>query len=126
MSTSHGYRIRVAVLTQFNECLYEDSLNEGPASQMTLLDLIKNLANLDPDLTIYAKKPWQPSSEAVATLPDPDENPVPPELEAQDFRYFLEVSVATEFAKGWRSTKLLPPSSKALCERLIQYAINDA
>jgi len=93
---------------------------------MTLLDLIKNLAKLDPELTIYAKKPWQLDSEAVAALPDPDERPVPPELEAQGFRYFLEVSVATEFAEGWRSTKLLPPTSKKLCDRLIQYAINDA
>ncbi len=93
---------------------------------MTLLHLINNLAQLDLDLTLYAKKPWQPTSEAVAALPDPDERPVPPELEAQGFHYFMEVSVATEFARGWRSTKFLPPSSRALCERLVQYAINDA
>lgn len=55
---------------------------------MTLLDLINNLAKLDTDFTIYAKNPWQAASEAVAALPDPDERPVPPELEIQGFRYF--------------------------------------
>jgi DNA-binding transcriptional LysR family regulator len=80
---------------------------------MTLLDLIKDLAKLGHGLTIYVKELWQPASEAVAALPNPDEQPVPPELGLRPF------------AISWKSASQ-PPSSRALCERLIRYAINDA
>jgi len=93
---------------------------------MTLLELTTDLARFDSTHTIYAKEPWAPNSDAVAAAPDPDERLVPVELEAQGFRYFLEVSVAKEFSQGWQSTLKRPPIPMQLCERLIQYAVHDA
>ena len=92
---------------------------------MILLHVIEHLEALDQAHTIYAKQPWSPQSEAALASP-PDSNAlVPADLLAQGFSYFLEVSIAQEFLAGLGSTHALP-SFQQQCERIIQYAVNDA
>jgi hypothetical protein len=43
-----------------------------------------------------------------------------------NLKYFLEVSIASDFLEDWIASLQDEPSASATCERLIQYAINDA
>jgi hypothetical protein len=97
-----------------------------------LADIIARLSEFDIDDTIYAKEPWTGSSDAmVATEPEPDEEheyggqPAPEATEA-GLTYFLEISLARELVEGLIANASDEPSASVICERVIQYAINDA
>jgi hypothetical protein len=85
----------------------------------TLLELTKQLAKLDPSLTIYAADPWSPSTIAVAAM-EPADGSVPEVALVEQCRYFLEVFIANEVLEGWRGSQL------DACRRLIQHATSDA
>jgi hypothetical protein len=40
--------------------------------------------------------------------------------------YFLEVSIAREFLEDWQASLPNPVTSTQRCDRLIEYALNDA
>jgi hypothetical protein len=90
-----------------------------------LIDVVSNLSSQDGELTIYATKPWTCDSLAVVGRA-PDEGGVPGEPATLGAAYFIEVIVAAEFLEGWMATSPRPRSDVDRCERLIQYAINDA
>ena len=92
---------------------------------VTLEDTTRRLAEFDESHTIYAAHPWQASSPTVV-VPEPDDGSVPVEAQRQGYRYFLEVSIASEFLEGWRASLGREPSVAETCSRLIQYAENDA
>jgi len=92
---------------------------------MTLLEAIGSFKSLDQESTIYAVKPWTPSSEVVLEL-EPEEGELPPGTIPAGFDYFLEVFIVEEFLDGWASNWPSEPSLYEKCERLIQYAIYDA
>jgi hypothetical protein len=85
---------------------------------------VANLSDHDDEMTIYAKEPWTCDSEALLSR----ESGVAgvPEGTASDAAYFIEVCVAKEFLEGWRARRRRTATAKEQCERLIQYAINDA
>ena len=92
---------------------------------MTLLDAVRGLDSFDEDTTIYAIQPWTPSSDVtIGGAPESTGRPV--EASALGMTYFLEVFVAKEFLEDWTSSLKEPPSLAQKCERLIQYAIDDA
>ncbi len=91
---------------------------------MKLIDVIARLKEFDPDKTIYAAEPWTPESE-VQIEHEPQEENLLRNSTGNVLAYFLEIFIAVEFSEDW--VALNPEiSNLALCERLIQYAINDA
>lgn len=92
---------------------------------MKLSDVIKQLEKLDDELTIYAREPWAPDSEASVEL-EPDDGSLPSQAKRQGLVYFLEVFVAQEFVEGWLGNMSEQPTDLDVCQRLIDYAVNDA
>ena len=91
----------------------------------SLQDLVENLADIDPEMTIYAVEPWTGKSRAVVAM-EPEEGGLPEEAVSAGAAYFLEVFLALDFLDDWRASLDHEPSDGESCERLIQYAIADA
>lgn len=92
---------------------------------MTLLDVVTHLDTFDPESTIYAAEPWSPTSSAVVAT-EPDDGAVPRDAASQKAKYFIEVFVAQEFLAAWKANVKPYASEIERCERLVQYALNDA
>ena len=92
---------------------------------MTLLDVIADIARYDAGHTIYAVEPWSPSSVAVVAE-EPADGSLPADAVACGANYFLEVDLSTEFIEGWVLSRDSAPDDPARCQRLIEYAVNDA
>lgn len=92
---------------------------------MRLVDAINQLETLDDEMTIYAREPWAPDSEATVEL-EPDDGGLPSQAKSQGLAYFLEVFVAQEFVEGWLGNMPEQPTDLDICRRLIEYAVNDA
>ncbi len=92
---------------------------------MKLGDVIDRLAECDSEDTIYAAEPWTEQSEAIV-LREPDTGGLPSEALDNDMKYLLEVSIARDFIKDWISFLKEHPAPSVLCQRVIEYAINDA
>jgi hypothetical protein len=92
-----------------------------------LIKLVERLAELDDEDTIYACEPWTEDSDAmVAPDPEPDPNGTPLEAAEAGMKYFLEVFIAREVVEGWIASLDEKPTLAAICQRVIEYAINDA
>jgi hypothetical protein len=81
----------------------------------SLADVVRRLSDFDPGQTIYAKRPWSGSSEAVVAQ-EPEGGSVP--TEAQGLEYFLEVDLALDAAQAFEPDRRL--------EAVIYYAEHDA
>ena len=90
---------------------------------MTLIEAVKQLAELDGGCTIYARSPWASSTEAKLAVEGSDEEK---KAKSEGLGYFLEVSIAREFLDDWRLTQKKPPTVEQSCARLVEYATNDA
>lgn len=87
---------------------------------MKLSEIAQRLDAFDVEATIIVAKPWTPASRAQVI--DPPESGHVADMERDGMVYFLEVAVARECKDDWPSEQ----GEAAFCERLIQYAINDA
>jgi hypothetical protein len=84
----------------------------------TLLELIRALDTLPPETTLYAAKPWSPTSEAAVA--DDDEPPM-------GLDYLLEVDLAQQTAVVWSDWRNgARPTELERCEAVIHYAAHDA
>ncbi|AHF89146.1 hypothetical protein OPIT5_01595 [Opitutaceae bacterium TAV5] len=92
---------------------------------MTLFEIINKLGEFDREHTIYAVEPWSPSSAAVVE-PEPQSGGVPADAEKRGMSYFLEVFIAQDFLEDWQGNLPKKPSATERCQRVIDYAINDA
>jgi len=92
---------------------------------MTLLDAVRSVRAFDRQSTIYAAVPWTLDSRAVVGC-ETESGGVPPEAESFGLTYFVEVSVACEFLESWENGRHSKPTDEEKCERMIQYAVNDA
>lgn len=90
---------------------------------MTLLEITAQLGELDRESTIYAAKPWSPQSVAIVAA-EPQGGGVPIATAQQSMAYFLEIFIAQDFLEDWPATS--KKSVQERCQRLIDYAINDA
>jgi hypothetical protein len=88
-------------------------------------DIVTRLSEFDVSDTIYAAEPWTEDSNAIVAY-EPESGGLPPEAAEANMKYFLEVSIASDFLEDWIASLQDEPSASATCERLIQYAINDA
>jgi hypothetical protein len=93
-----------------------------------LIKLIERLAELDDEDTIYACDPWTEDSDAMVALEDPEsvDFGVPSEAAEAGMKYFLEVSIAREVVEGWIPYLDEKPTLTEICQRVIEYAIDDA
>jgi hypothetical protein len=92
-----------------------------------LIRLIERLAELDDEDTIFACEPWTEDSDAMVASQDPTvQYGIPPEAAEAGMQYFLEVHIAREVVEGWISNLDERPTSAAICQGVIEYAINDA
>ena len=60
---------------------------------MKLIEVVEKLNYLNPDLTIYVKKPWGNDSACEVAL-KPINGSNPKDIDMNDLQYFLEVFVA--------------------------------
>lgn len=90
-----------------------------------LCDVIDRLFELDSETTIYASEPWTERSEAMVAR-EPDAGGLPREASDAGMKYFLEVRIAQDFVEDWLASSNGWPMSSTVCQRVIDYAINDA
>lgn len=89
---------------------------------MTLADVLGHLRQIelpeddDQPQTIYAKRPWEPTSAALLAKAPIDGRTTA--IGGCD--YFLEASIAQDFFRDWTA------SFDEFCVRIIKYAENDA
>ena len=90
---------------------------------MTLLDTIRQITKLDRELTIYSLEPCGLSSEIRLAVEGSQEER---DAKQNGFRYLIEVFIAQDFLRDWRLTAKESLTDESCCERLIEYAKNDA
>jgi hypothetical protein len=89
---------------------------------MKLIDLLDQIAELDLEDVIYAKKEWSESSEAeVFRLSE--ESGHPAAAAERGLEYFLEIPTIRDILK-WPT--LATASREQRCARIIHYALYDA
>ena len=88
-------------------------------------DVIDRLSEFDSEDTIYASEPWTGDSEAIV-MREPTTRGLTSEALDAGMKYFLEVSIAREFVEDWLASLSRQPTRSAVCQRVIDYAINDA
>lgn len=92
---------------------------------MTLKDAITRICEFDEAFTIYAAQPWTPDAIAIVDL-EPDEGGKPEAAARLNLSYFLETSIAGDFIEDWKRSLENAPTEAEICQRLIDYAVNDA
>lgn len=90
-----------------------------------LIDIVARLSDFDEYDTIYAAEPWMEDSDAMVATPL-DTGRSPPEAVEAGFDYFLEIHISIEVIEGWIASLTDNPSLSETCQRLIEYATNDA
>jgi hypothetical protein len=90
---------------------------------MNLYEVVSNIETLHDGYTIYAVTPWHPLSEAECAV-EPSDVSVPESISKKGMVYFLEVFLAREFLNDFNCQGSYTMEQQ--CERLIQYATNDA
>lgn len=93
--------------------------------RVRLGDVIDRLAEFDSEDTIYAREPWTADAEAVVAR-EPDEGGLPPEASQAGMKYFLEISIAQDVVEDWRKSSAGRSTPSPVCQRVIEYAVNDA
>lgn len=91
----------------------------------SLLTIVQHINEYSPEETIYAAEPWRLGSDAIVALETPQGGP-PEEVTRLNLKYFLEISIAQDFLKDWLVGTNEFQTDEQICDRLIQYAINDA
>jgi hypothetical protein len=82
------------------------------------LNEIRSRNDFDDLITVYARREWTPDSDAIITQQPEDGSTVP--IDGND--YFLEVFIIKE----WLDELGCQCVTTEQCNRIIQYAINDA
>lgn len=88
-------------------------------------EVIDRLSDFDGEDTIYALEPWTTESEALVAR-EPDMGGLPSEALHAGMKYFLEISIARDFVEDWLASLDARPTPSAVCQRVIDYAIDDA
>jgi isopenicillin N synthase-like dioxygenase len=87
---------------------------------MRLIELIASASDwTDDDTAIYVTRPWRGDADAILVSPAPDTTE-PVERDGTHYDYFLETFIARDVLEG------LDGSADDWCQRLIDYAENDA
>lgn len=88
-----------------------------------LIELIANVDQMDDEDVIFAKRDWQPGSEARVFKLTEDYR-VPDEAKEFGFEYFLEIDVVRQVLEEFHGRA--DASLEEKCRRVIYYAVYDA
>ena len=94
-------------------------------TKMTLIEVVRDLDSFANEGIICATKPWAGNSRSIV-LVVPEARRLPEEASNLGLEYFLDVFIAREFLEDWTANSSVQPTLQEKCERLIQYAIDDA
>lgn len=100
-------------------------------NETKLIDIIRNLKDFDPYLTIYAQPSprgeW--SEQSVAIVAQDVNGYAPEQIAKRGFKYFLEIFITNEIIEDWiaikKTTSDNVESIESLCAMVIFYAEND-
>lgn len=92
---------------------------------MKLIDLIKNINDLDEDLIIFIASKEYYESDIILDYPPENDSGIK-EREGIKFYYLIEVFLAKEFIEDWTNSLDFQPSDIDIAKRLFEYGINDA
>lgn len=93
--------------------------------ETTLKEIVERLGEFDEEETIYAAEPWLADCRAVVVR-ESESGDLPSGIKDSELKYFLEVAIAREFIQDWIASLKNAPSLSQICQRLIDYATNDA
>lgn len=89
---------------------------------MKLQQALDEIGQLKDDEVIFARKPWDMSSDAVVGKLDTDLR-VPKAISDQGYEYFIDAPVASEVLGVLAGRRCTPQERREL---LLYYAVNDA
>ncbi len=125
MASAEKYPSRLHLQWLYNRLLlhskYDLWFNNTIGKKMKLIEILNEIRerdSLNDRMTVYVKREWTPNSEAILTQQPEDGSTVP--IDGHD--YFLEAFII----KDWLDDLDSPEVTSEQCNRIIQYAINDA
>jgi hypothetical protein len=92
---------------------------------MKLVDIIKDINNLDEELIIFQASKEDFTSDILLLHKEEGDNGVK-EKEGIAYHYLLEVFIVKEFIEDWKNSLNEKPSELEIAKRLFEYGINDA
>jgi hypothetical protein len=92
---------------------------------MTLKEVVARIDEYDQKQTIYAAEPWTQNSVAIVDYEVENGGPPTRAVKAQ-LAYFLEIDIVQRVIYDWIMSLGREPSKLELCQRIIDYATNDA
>jgi len=92
---------------------------------MKLIDLIKDIENVDQDYIIFQEYRDNPNSNIILSYAEEGDRGIK-EHAGRKYYYLIEVFLAKEFVDDWKASLNYNPSFEETVKRLYDYAINDA
>jgi hypothetical protein len=92
---------------------------------MKLIDVIRDIDNLDEELIIFHVSKEDFTSDVILSYAEEGDNGVKQE-DGINYYYLLEVFLAKEFIEDWKNSLNYEPSEQEVAKRLFKYGINDA
>ena len=91
---------------------------------MKLVDLVKNIGNVDEELIIFQENKEDSDSNIVLSRGEEADNGIKVE-NGTKYYYLIEVFLAKEFIDDWVQSLGFSPIENEIAKRLYDYAIND-
>ena len=92
---------------------------------MKLIDVIKDLENIDQEAIIFQEDRDNFHSDVIISFAEEGDGGTK-EKEDRKYYYLIEVFLAKDFVKDWEASLDYEPTLEETAKRLYDYAINDA
>lgn len=120
------WRRRIEASASGATSAFPETYRRNPHRSPTLGELLSNLGNLDPELTIFvdaSPDEWTTESNAILLREEVEDDAwkAPP-----GWRYFLEVSIASDVAEDWATSRHRALSEDEIVGVVMHYARWDA
>jgi hypothetical protein len=92
---------------------------------MKLINLVKNLENVDQEAIIFQENRENPNSDIILSFAEKGDEGVKQEA-GRKYYYLIEVFLAKEFIDDWEASLDYKPTLEETAKQLYDYAINDA
>lgn len=92
---------------------------------MNLIDLIRNIENIDDDAIIFQEDKENFNSDIILSHAEEGDGGFK-EDKGKKYFYLIEVFLAKEFIEDWIENLEYKPTEEEIAKRVYEYAINDA
>lgn len=92
---------------------------------MKLIDLIKDIDNIDQEAIIFQEEKENPNSDIILSFAEDGDEGIKEEG-GRKYYYLIEVFLAKEFVDDWVASLDYEPTIEEKAKRLYDYAMNDA